>query len=483
MAIWHNLEVGPEEGGGQALASCPVTLADGTTVDVAGDVLHDTGGLTIQAAGRQTELQYTQPGVMNLTVANDSGNYTPGRSAAATPLALGLPVRYRETIGRRTFDLFAGQLNQPEAALGGLPNAAGDTVTVTAIDWVGGQQGNPRTFISNLGEWIVYEGGEKLVGYWPMTEAAKPFLPAVGQDAPTVAYNLFSSSNAPVTGDTYITPASTAMPLGEDARIPTVEGPLDSAGVPAHSYHAGVLWPYRTGPLIGAGEVVTAVVWRAPVMFAGAIQELFHVELLEEPTGDLVMLSLGKNAAGQMYLESPIGSLTGTINASGMKPGVYPIAVRFGFSPAVLEVWIGRTRYTGSLSGSGPTSGRINSADSGAFATQGGFGHLQLYVGAPSDWTFADYLAQIDHAASGMTGGLRWQRTDERLRTLARYAGLTDAQLDYDRGVAYMQRASLAGSTWAAQAQLAVATEQGRLITAGDGTQRFDNRINARYNL
>jgi hypothetical protein len=162
---------------------------------------------------------------------------------------------------------------------------------------------------------------------------------------------------------------------------------------------------------------------------------------------------------------------------------VYPVAIRFGFSPNVFEMWIDRTRYVGSLSGSPPTSFSLKDATSGLYGWQGGWGQLQIYIGDASDFTFSDYLAQIDHATNGLTGGLRWQRTDERIRQLLRYAGLADSQMNLDHGVAYMPRASLAGTTLQSQLDLAVATEQGRLFVAGDGTVQFHNRITTRYNL
>lgn len=486
MGIWHNVTTGAEQGGGPALASCLVTLASGSEVDIATSVLHEAGGLRIEGAGRQTELQPSEPANATVAVDNASGDHTPGRAAAAAPLNLGSQIRYRETIGRRTFDLFAGVLEQPVASLGMLPNGAGDLVQATAIDWIG-QQRNARKFISNAAEWVLYHGGDTLVGYWPMVESSKPFLPAVDTaNAPPVSYDIFSSSEDPVSGDAAITAASTDMPLGEDASIPTIGGSLTSAGTPAYAYHLGVKYDSpRTPPTIGVGEVFTVVAWVRPTLFPAVTQEIFHVDLFEIPGGFNSPLSLWKDpTTRQLYLDAPLGALTGTVNASGMQTDhTYPVAVRWGASPAVFEVWIDRTRYVGSLSGSGPTGGTLSSVDSGAFSSQGGFGHLQIYAGTPEAWTFDDYLAQIDHACNGRTGGLRWQRTDERLRQLLRYAGLTDAQMDLDPGVAYMPRASLARTALPDQISRVVATEQGRVFVGGDGRVRFHNRIRTRYNF
>lgn len=185
-----------------------------------------------------------------------------------------------------------------------------------------------------------------------------------------------------------------------------------------------------------------------------------------------------------MVLEASGGALTGTITGKGLETGVgaYPIAFRHGTTASVFELWLGKKRFTGSLTGSPPASGySFGSACSGAFWFQGSWGHLQLYVGAEADYTFTDYLAQIEHVTSALTGGYARQRTDERIRTVARYAGLTDAQLDLDRGVAYMTRAALAGRTFTDLRDEAVATEQGRCLTSGDGNLRFHSRSRTRY--
>ena len=478
--VWNNNRSGSVSG--PAYVSVQVEQDDGTEVEFVPDILHPSSDLTVQMAGRDSEFGTIQSGYADLTLRNLDGTYTPGVVAAPVALAQDMPLTVRETVGRRTFDLFNGALGQPEAAFGNLPNNAGDKVTVTAIDWTGQQQ-QGRTFISNLAEWIILHGGNILQGYWPMTETAKPFLPAVNvSSSPTAFVGISGLPAVSVGGDTYVTAATTTMPIGEDAKIATVGGPLGSTGLPAHMYRLGVAYP-TTSLQIGTGEVFTIVAWRAPVIFTGSATELLYVQLGEFPSNFADAISLSSDINGHLTLATAAGSLSGTISTCGLKPGVYPVAIRWGFNPPVFEAWINRTRYVGSLSGSGPTGGYFFSADSGTQNSQGGFGHLQIYAGDPNAWTFADYLAQIDHATSALTGGLRWQRTDERLRSLARYAGLADSQLHYDRGVAYMPRASLAGTTWQQQSQLAVDTEQGRVFIDGAGRQVFHNRVTTKYDF
>lgn len=483
MAVWHNRLKGPEQGGGPALVSVKVQKVTGAVVEVGDDVMHESGGMTIRAAGRQTELDRAEPGDLDLALNNSGGDYTPGYPSAPVMLQQGTPVWVRETVGRRSFGLFDGEMSQPEALFLGFPGNAGDRVAVTATDWVGGQQ-QGRRFISNLGEWILYHGGDTLVEYWPMTESQRPHLPVRDPTSPSVSSRIWSSSAEPADGFGRITPAAGAMPLGEDSQIPVIGGPLDSAGLPAFFYHLGVDYNSVHVPEINiaSGQVFTAVVWIQPDLFAD-LQWLFSVTLSEQPGGLTIGLDVVKPSSGPVELGVPSGALTGTIVGSGMETGrPYPVGIRFGADGTVFEFWQGRKRFTGTLSGTPASSYRFVNCASGIFNYQGSFGHLQLYVGAEADYTFEHYLAQIDHAENALTGGLRWQRTDERIATISRYAGLTDGQMQLDRGASYMARASLAGKTWQQAVQEAVDTEQGRLIWR-DEHLVFNNRVNTRYNV
>lgn len=480
MGVWDN----SDGNGGRALVRVRTQTAAGTVADLTEAVLHPGADITVEMPGRQTESEQTQPGYVDLVINNESGDYTPGVSSAPVALTQGMPLWWTETIGRRSFNLFTGALAQPTATFQNLGNGVGDRVAVTANDWMGQQADGGRTFISNLAEWIIYHGGSTLAGYWPMVETGKPFQPVVNTaTSPSVSDNPMGLSERPLGGDVSITAASTVMPLGEDARIPTIGGPLDSAGQPAYLYYLGVSYPSPT-LTIAAGQVLTCVAWVKPTLFTGLVQELLQAEITESPSGIINALYIDKAAGGGLSLTMTGGGLSGTITGGSMKSDhVYPVAIRFGFTPNVFEMWIDRTRYVGSLAGSPPTSYSLRDATSGLYGWQGGWGHLQVYVGAEADFTFTDYLVQIEHATSGLTGGLRWQRTDERIRTLAKYAGLTDAQLDLEQGAAWMPRATLAGSTFITEAQAAVDTEQGRLLMTGDGNLRFDNRSTTRYNL
>jgi hypothetical protein len=481
MGVWDNSEEPP----GPALVAARVQKVTGGVVDVSADILHPSADITVKVPGRQTELDQTDTGYAEFALGNDSGDYTPGYPSAPVMLQQDMPVVMTETVGRRTFPLFDGVIGQLDAVFNvGEP---GDRVAVTAVDWPGAQQDNARTFISNLGEHILDAGGDALFEYWPMTEPARPFLPVKDPTSPAISSNVFGSSIMPADGDARITPAAGVMPLGEDSRIPVIGGPLNSAGLPAFTYHLGVTYlpaAFDNGaPPIASGDVLTVVVWIDPTEFAGSTQELLGADIFEQPSGVSTLLTVVKPSSGPIELSALLGSLTGTVVGSGMEFGrPYPIGVRWDFASSVMELWQGRKRFVGALSGSVPSSYRFLDCSSGSPSFQGSFGHLQLYIGDADGFTFADYLAQIEHAENALTGGLRWQRTDERIATVSRYAGLTDSQLQLDRGVAYMPRASLAGRTWTQVVQEAVDTEQGRLLWR-DRQLHFDNRVNTKYNV
>lgn len=486
MSIWHNRLSGSEEAGGPAYVSVTVQKATGAVLDIADDVMAEPGGVTVHAAGRQTELARTEPGGMDLTINNMSGDFTPGRAAAPVMLQQGMPVQVKETVGRRSFNHFDGTMAQPESLMNGLPNGAGDLVSVTAVDWPGAQQDNARAFISNLGEFILDAGGDTLAEYWPMTETARPFLPVKSASSPAITSRVFTSSTEPNDSDARIAAAAGAMPLGEDSRIPVIGGPLLSTGGTAFSYHLGVDWQapdvIATAPAIPSGQVCTTVAWCDPVEFADN-QGMLEVTLLDWPSGVASLLTAQKAVAGPVTLDAFGGAMTGSVTGASPNFGrPFPMAIRHGINPSVFELWLGRKRFVGSLSGAPPASHKWVQVDSGAFNSQGSFGHIQLYIGPAEAFTFEDYLAQIDHAESPLTGGLRWQRTDERIATVSRYAGLSDSQLQLDRGTAYMPRASLAGKTWTQVAQEAVDTEQGRLLWR-DQHLEFHNRVTTKYNL
>jgi hypothetical protein len=158
----------------------------------------------------------------------------------------------------------------------------------------------------------------------------------------------------------------------------------------------------------------------------------------------------------------------------------FPIAIRYGYSPSVFEVWMNATRWVGTLSGSAPVDDTTVFTGVGCSQgrLEGSVGHAQLYAGAAGDFDFTAWQAQIAAAGDGLSG----QRTDERIRTILTYASSTAIPAVLDEGSTYMQRASLAGRRPGQLIDDAVATERGRFFVDGSGIATFHARTRA-YNL
>lgn len=478
MTAWHNRS----GGGGPALLVAEVQKATGAWVDVAGDVLHATGGMTIQMAGRQTELSAGENAILQFTVNNDAGAYTPGYASAPVSLALGMPVRVRETVGRRSFRHYQGTLNQPEASFGGLPNKAGDVVSATAVDWLGGQE-QGRTFISTLAEHILYHGGDELVAYWPMGESGTAAqFEAQGPTARPALVPEPIISNVAVSGGTFEFGTTDPLPA-DDLRRMTCQPTMDTSGSPAiaTSGKQPRVEFLETPITVDAGEYLTLACWLRPT---GQFDATYKVVL--SGSGLFLELKRALNADSRpgawkahMYDGGVTWQITAYVQSVSFDDDMF-VAVTVTPSPA-MTMYAGTRTAAGAVTGTPTSSWTFNTIAFENFTGSGN--HLQIYKGDANAWTYAKQVAQWQQGRDGMIGGLRWQRTDERILTLARYAGLSASQCALDRGVAYMPRALLAGKTFTTAAGEAVATEQGRLLVAGDGRLAMHSRLHTRYNL
>lgn len=458
MGVWHN----HNGSGGPGLPVVEVQKATGAWVDITGDVLHPVGGLDITMAGRQTELAQMDNSTMTATVTNVAGLYTPGYAAASVNMYQGMPVKVKETVGRRTFHLFRGTLSQPEAVYGSHPNEA--VVSTSATDWLGGQE-QGRTFVSTLAEHILYAAGSGLVGYWPLGAGGDPVV-ATSVEA-FQPFNVTASEFGAVDG-----------PRGDDLSVLSL---FDATGTGADN---------RTDALRAAvdlemtsADTLTIAFW---VRASFPTSETAEFADLLKLSGDGNLL-FGITLATNRWNVAPSGFGSWGDEAGTDGPTVnYDtwnlIALRFALS-STQEVWVNGkvSQVTIADVDPPPSSAAFTLLALGPLSHfLGDVAHLQIYT---SGYTFAQHVAQYQHGSDELYGGLRWQRSDERIRTLANYAGLTDAEMDLDRGVAYLPRAELAGQTFSTAASAAVATERGRLLMSGDGQLTFHNRTRTRYNL
>lgn len=438
--------------------------------------------------GRQSEFTTVQPATLSLVLDNADHRFTPGNTSSPyyPNFKQARRVRVRETIGNRTFDLFSGYLELPDISDWAQQGTA-QTITVTAVDRLT-RLDRARKFVSTLSEHVVYNGGSTLKGYWMCTEAATPFASSVNPALhPPLRAVYGSGALATSSGTAQVLPQQGTMPPGEDLKPVRLTVATDSDGFTAQWYELTADYteaPSRYGNLtLSAGQVLTAVVWINPDETGGDIQPAALQIAYDEsgPTGSgFLTLYTGTNATWRADVNGT--AFSGNIAGSGFGVGLtkgqpYPVAIRYGYSPQVFELWVGKNVTTGTLTGSAPTTTTITSISS-ASTFQGTWGHAQIYVGAATDWTSTHLSAQIDMAWQG----LAWQTPAQRIRTIAQYASMPAGELSLDDGTTNLAKASLTGKTPLAAMREAEVTEQGVLYADGAGRLVFQDR-RVRYNV
>jgi len=284
-------------------------------------------------------------------------------------------------------------------------------------------------------------------------------------------------------GTAAITPQADTIGPGDDLRCARFSLASTGGSSPISSYQ---LYTTSLSPAVtlSAGQVLTAVAWVTTdaLVLPGSLYEVLSIDLTENLGSShlAIYYDSSTDSRGLWGADIGLGGLSGTIS-SGRPVALNsptPIAIRYGYSPSVFEFWIGSTRTVGTLSGTAPTSTTLAQITAPPNTFSGLYGHVQLYVGATTDWDFTRFSAQVDAGNSGLAG----QRTGDRIVTLAQYAGVPTTDLDFiDQGEAQLQRASLAGKTPLTAMREAETTEQGRLRTNGQGLIVFDPRTR-RYN-
>lgn len=437
------------------------------------------------ARGRPSELTSVQPATFSCVLENTDGALTPGNTTSPLypNVKMARRIRYSEVVGWQTIPIFTGWIEFPEIDEYELIGYA--EIHLTAVDRLTRLQ-RGRIFVSMLAEHIRYNGGAALRAYWPCVDPAAPFSSIVntGQHPPLTA-TVLTSTAQPASGSAQLIPQqSGSMPSAEDASIPKLTFNLDSGGNPNWTMSLGANWaqssPSQLGNLtVTPGQVLTVVVWINPDAVMGSAAGLLFVSGQE--SGPIAAVNLQVTQASGVWQAQVFGgAMTGTINGPAPQTGrPYPVAIRYGYSPSVFELWVDGTVYPGTLSGTPATGNtQIQSIGSGG-QYQGCWGHLQAYAGAATDWGSAQMVAQCVVARSG----LAYQTTGQRIRTVAQYAGVPTSELSrVDPGTTVMQNASLAGRNPFDAMSDAVNTERGVLFADGAGQLVFQDR-RRRYNL
>ncbi len=424
-------------------------------------------------SGRPTEQVTAEPSNLTLVLNNTDHRFTFGN--ASSPYApywrQGLKIRVIETIGYRSYPAFTGWLEESNID-DWAPPGVDQQITVTVIDRLT-RVDRSRVFISTLAEYILYNGGSALLAYYPFNESSKSFRDVTGNNNPYLKMLSVVGSGFTVTSQAAaIQPAQGAPVLADDgATVALVAGLGTNAGtnvwatvpnIEADGYGLG----------IGSGFVLTVVCWLN--LSAPATPYSIATQLLSIGTLNCTLITSCDALGMVSVLVSGAMSASATV-APFPVSGWTPLAIRFGPSANLLEVWIGNQRFPATLTGT-LASDTLNSIQLPEI--QGALGHVQVYIGHSADWDLPQLAAQIVAARTCLTG----QYTGQRIKTLFQYAGVPASELsNVDNGVAMMGIAKLAGTTPYTKATEAEQTEQGRLYADGNGLVVFQDR-HRRYN-
>lgn len=453
-------------------------------VDVTADV--DTISSPINATSGETTEADDAAGSATIELRNPEQRYTPGNvlSDLYPYVRSGRQLRIRETVGDRTYDIFTGRLKWPDVeswVKSSTTEPREQSITLTAVDLVE-QLDNAATFVSTLSAHITWAGGDTLAGYWPMTDRSTPFLPVTGQNLPMTPelYNLHWGDPTATTGSAQVTPSSAEPMPGEDVsfaqyemEVQTVSGFLR----PAQSILTQTTIPSGTFT-VQPDEVMTLVMWiKSPWTATDSEADPAAFRFLLGPSSEGFMSLVKQDGAGSTWLMDVSGSsglfasFTGPVAATDRWTLV---GMRWGFDPAVAELWVDDSQTVGLVTGSTPaTEMQITQLYAPLFRFDGSVAHVQLYIGAPEAWSFEHFTAQ---RRVGLDG-LERQTTGARIRSVLRYAGVAETDMTrIDPGVAVMQRALMAGRTPGALVAEAVATERGSFYADGSGLPVFNDR-------
>lgn len=440
----------------------------------------DAGSTTV-TAGKNGVVGVAEPGQLVVvlddkkrvdeTEAPDAGRFTFGNSLSpyADWWAPGRLCRWEERIAGVTTTVLTGYLRQPTEDVD-LTDADADaydmTVTITVTDLLA-RLADADPFVSTVAAHIIGSSRNgSLQRYWALNDSTEPFSDAFAAAPMSLALARLDPLQRTVA--TY--QGGPSLP-GDD--IATFRMSYDTTYFTSPVIDPG---SFETSLPLAAGDVATVVAWISPDTLPGQGLGLVTTnDSLASPTQLPLALAL-VDAVGAHW-----GATfdSGTVEApDGVHSGIFRwslVAVRFGYSPNVLELWVDDKTYTTTFAGT-YTFANIYGPFIGAY---GSMAHLQLYMGPPADFTFADFTLQRQVGL----GGLDRQTTGERVRSILKYAGVAETRLsNVDRGAAVMSAAQLAGKTPRVALADAETTEQGLLYIDGRGDPVFLGR-DRRYNL
>ncbi len=453
------------------------------------DVTSRVDGAILITEGRLTHVDVVGWSEVQMNLRNEDQALTPGNpfSPYAPFVLSGRRIVVTDVAGEQEFNLFDGFIQFPEAQDWAKSDATvprSQTITVTGIDRMG-RLDNARSFLSTLGEHIRYNGGSALKVHYPMSEAASPFIDVATGGAPLNAAVIDDDPvfTLPTTGLAQLLPQQGEPIRGDDISPMRCEHSYetDGANVFISRYVRGyATWPAGRIPL-PSGQVLTLCFWVRPGYGKFTGGHGVGPVRLELNTGDPTdFTTFNVSTLDGFSVELSSGSFTGyscVITGGGwLQDQWIPIAVQYTPSGPTVEMWVSGNRHIGAPTGTPPATNSVTALYAPYTFFQGDLTGVQVYIGDANAFTYADFLAQV---AMGWQG-LDRQRVDERITTLAQYAGLTTDDLELDRGSGAMAPARLAGQKPGPLIRSAAATDNG-LVYTREGRITFHGR-QRRYN-
>ncbi len=437
-----------------------VEFTAGVWTDVTADVdgtVRSTNGATAETTGEAASF--------SLVLRNVGFRYTPGNTSSATALATGMRIRFFEVILDQYIYHFTGFIEFPEVESVNLSMTQDQTIAISAVDQLTAWE-RSATCVSTLTEYIRYTGGSALKAWWTLSDvdadgSGRSEISGVGPLIQVTNYNDVPQVDQLVW-------AGRAGPVGDDASYVQF---APTAAVVASEYLGAPRLARRDFTVaLTAGESVAVMGWiyvpTDPNKLGGPGQVLnCHGSSFGDPT-----FYLSVNSASWQGIVSTNAGLRTLFLPSYKLDGWTFVALILDVTSGAVTFCVDSLTTSGSVGGASTGSlGEI--ALDGAVATGLAWGQVQIWAGAGI--TSATALAQFSAGYSG----LERQTTGDRIKTLARYAGLTDGQLTkVDTGCSIMQTATLAGQTIAAAMYDARDTEQGDLFIDGAGLLTFRDR-------
>ncbi len=444
--------------------------AEPVWVDLSDRVIVPNGQTLETWLGKANELPTGEPGKFRLTLLNNDDALTVGNltSPYYPWWKQSRRAQVLETVQGKEFVLADVYLEIPQITIAMQPTD-GDvkmiTVNVSGVDVMSRLRGG-RKFQSALAEHVVFQGGSDLKGYWPMTQAAEPF---VGYGPTTAALLMTREASGTRAPDAYVQPQAGTAPAGGEASGARMESRPDG---PGHAFVRTYL-PADFAPAVGASDGITVVFWwNFPASMADN-DGTFHQVLIASTPNAVITLERDTLVNGVWTLTAA-GSMTGSITGGTVGiEALLPIGVHVRESTNTMELWTGSVRRTTTLTGSGG-AGTFNSFAMG-YQLDYDLSHLQVYVG--TTWGYTQYLEHIVQAHAPLDR----QLTGARVNTILDYARFPASRRNIDPGTAVMSQVTLAGKTPGAALEEANITERGRLF-AQAGNIQFHDRVRV-YNV